>query len=97
MSNGVNPVNISTIHRLMEEVLKLRLRVASLEKAQDMKLLDLHSGLNLSASSMTNVNGRRMRKAGLRRRGGRRSKQYSHDLIGDGTTMTISSHTTKKK
>jgi hypothetical protein len=50
--------------RLMEAVLELRLRVASLEKVRHSKLLRPHSGLNSPTSSKTNANGRRTRKAG---------------------------------
>jgi len=55
------------LRQLMEAVLELRLRVASLEKVQKMKLSGPHSELNFAALSRTNANGRRTRKAGFTR------------------------------
>jgi hypothetical protein len=57
-----HPGDYIDLHRLMEAVLKLRLRVDSLETA----LLGPHCGLNIM-SSKTNANGRRTRNAGLTR------------------------------
>ena len=63
------PGECTDLHRLMEAVLKLRLRVASLEKVQNLKRLGRHSALlNFSASSKTNANGCRTRKAGVTRK-----------------------------
>jgi len=50
------------LHRLMEAVLELRQRVASLEKSQHSKVFT-HSVLNFPTSRKTNANGRRTRKA----------------------------------
>ena len=57
------------LHGLMETVLKLRLRVASLENVQNLKRLGRHSALlNFSASSKTNASGCGTRKAGVTRK-----------------------------
>jgi len=64
-----HPGEYIDLHRLMEAVLQLRLRVASLEKV----LAGPHCELNISTSSKPNPNGRRAhgcrtRKAGLTRK-----------------------------
>jgi len=53
------------LRHLMEAVLELRLRVAPLEKVQNIKLSGPHSGLRFSTLSRTNASGRRTRKAGF--------------------------------
>jgi hypothetical protein len=67
-AKGSQPREDIDLHRLMEAVLELRMRVASLEEIQHMKLLCPHSGLNFPASFRTNANGRGTRKAGCTRK-----------------------------
>jgi hypothetical protein len=59
------PGECTDLHRLMEAVLKLRLRVASLEKVQNLKRLGRHAALlNFSASSrLTQVDAEREKQA----------------------------------
>jgi hypothetical protein len=59
------PGECTDLHRLMEAVLKLRLRVASLEKVQNLKRLGRHSALlNFSAlSRLTQVDAEREKQA----------------------------------
>jgi len=52
------------LHRLLEDVRKLRLRVTSLEKVESRKLLGVNCGLNLPVSVKTNTDGCSKRKAG---------------------------------
>ena len=59
----IKPAEYLDLNRLMEIVLKLRLRVASIEKAQNSKL-GRHCGLHIPASFWTDANGCRKRKAG---------------------------------
>jgi hypothetical protein len=62
------PGEYINLGQLMKAVLGLRLRVAFLEKVQNIKLLGRHSALNVSAWSTTSANGRRTRKAGSGRK-----------------------------
>lgn len=55
------------LHRLWEDVIRLRLRVSSLEEAQIKKRLGGHFGLHLPASLKTNANGCSKRNAGAAR------------------------------
>ena len=60
-----HPGEYVDLHRLMETVLQLRLRVASLEKVQNLKRLGRHSALlNFSAlSRLTQVDAEREKQA----------------------------------
>ena len=62
------PGECTDLHRLMEAVLKLRLRVASLEKVQNLKRLGRHSALLNFSVCPDYASGCRTRKAGVTRK-----------------------------